>query len=742
MCNHRILVAALVIAAVGSGAWCADAMIIPMSRSLVMREPGAPNRPAAVEISSVRARVSILEQTAETTLEVSFRNPNNFRQEAQVLLPVPEGAVIRSFAFEGNSSVGNAELMPKEEARKLYESIIAKTRDPALLEFAGYSFVRSSVFPLEPLGAQTVRFTYENVLIADGSRVDYVLPRSEAAEYNVPWDIEVKIQSKQPIAMLYSPSHDIESTRASANTLTARVAEQSRREPGSFHLSYVTSNDPAAASLFAYPDPKGDGGYFLLLAGVPRPEHAQGNEVRMKRELTLVLDRSGSMNGEKIEQVREAALEIVAGLDDGESFNIIDFSDSVGHFSKEPVIKSQATSDAARAYIKHIRAMGGTDIYGALSEALRPKPAEGFLPLVLFLTDGMPTVGQTSETAIRDLSVKANPYDRRIFTFGVGLDVNTPLLDRLASLTRATTTIVLPKENVEVKVGAVFKHLTGPVLARGAIEAVDDSGNPAPGRVTDMLPSRIPDLFDGDQLVLLGRYIGQQPLNFRLTGNYMGQAHTFAFNFALDKATAHNAFVPRLWASRKIGVLIDAIRDLGADKTGAAVNNDPRAKELTDDIVRLSKEFGILTEYTAFLATEGTDLSRRDQLDAIAQTNFINRAVNVRSGSPSWNQESNKQAQREQQHLNHGNVQLDENLNRVSVTGVQQVGDLTFYRRGDRWVDARVENAKAAPAQVIEYGSDEFKKLSNRLAKEGREATFSMKGEIMLNVDGKTVLCK
>src|SRR5436190_10710408 len=596
--------------------------------------------------------------------------------------------------------VPQARAFAPTTAGTLYDEIVAKTRDPALLEFIGHSVVRSSIFPVEPRGGQKVRITYEHVLPADGDRIDYALPRTESIEYHVPWHVTARIKSKSPISTVYSPSHKLDTTRISANQLAVRVAADATTEPGAFRLSYLLEKEGITASLLAYPEPKIGGGYFLLLAGPPGKAPENNG---LKREVILVIDRSGSMAGEKLEQVRAAALQVLEGLQDGEAFNILVYHEAVESFAPEPVIKNAATMKAARAYIKGIGPRGGTNIHDALVEALRLKPARGCIPIVLFLTDGLPTVGQTSEKAIREVASKANPHERRIFTFGVGVDVNTPLLDKIASETRAAATYVLPKEDVEVKVGQVFKRLVGPVLAGPKLQSLDGRGQPALGRVRDVTPAKLPDLFDGDQLVLLGQYTGDDPLNFELEGNFFGKDRSFKFTFALDKATTQNAFVPRLWASRRIATLTDAIRDLGADGAAATAGTNPRVKELVDEIVKLSKEFGILTEYTAFLAREGTDLTQPAQVAIAALNNYQERAMGTRSGFGSVNQSFNNNAQSVQSYANARNGFWDANMNRVSISTVQQVNDRAFYRRGNRWVDSSlVDQATATPKRIVE----------------------------------------
>lgn len=715
----------------------ASHIIVPQARPWTTPHPAG-----SVQIVEVNVAVEIVEQVATTTMDISLTNATGARLEAEMAVPVPDKAVLRAFTFQGAASEPTAELLAREEARRIYDSVVAQTRDPALLEFIGCNLIRSSVFPVEPRGAQKVRLIYEHVLPADGDRVDYVLPRTESVDYRTPWKVVVRIKSKRPIATVYSPSHRLDTTRASGSSVTARVAADATTEPGSFRLSYLVQKDDITASLLAYPDPKIGGGYFLLLAGAP--VELPPKEMAMKREIILVLDRSGSMAGEKLEQVRAAALQVLEGLEDGEAFNIIIYHEAVESFAPEPVIKNAETMRAARAYIRGMRVRGGTNIYDALAEALRMKPTRGCVPIVLFLTDGLPTVGQTSEKAIREVATKANLHERRIFTFGVGVDVNTPLLDKIAVETRAVSTFVLPREDVEVKVGQVVKRLVGPVLASPQLR-VERAGSHTP-RVHEITPAKLPDLFEGDQLVVLGQYVGEEPLTLYLRGNYFGEERSFRFNFNLDKATTKNAFVPRLWASRKIAALTDAVRDLGADNSAGSLpptTTDSRFKELVDEVVRLSKEFGILTEYTAFLAREGSDLSQPAFVAAEALKNFDERAMKTRSGYASVNQSLNGSEQREQQCLKLRNDYWDAKMNRVSVSTVQQVNDRAFYKRGNRWVDsALADKASAAPLKTVEFGSNEFGQLATKLAAQNRQGCVALSGEILLEVDGESVLVR
>jgi Ca-activated chloride channel family protein len=574
----------------------------------------------------------------------------------------------------------------------------------------------------------------------------------------------LRISASAPISGVYSPSHQVTVDHSgNQHALVRTVAKQI--DPGPFRLSYLAQANAVNASLLAYPDARVGGGYFLLLAGVPAD--LQQKEPAMKREVILVLDRSGSMQGEKIEQARSAALQVLEGLEFGEAFNIIDYSDSIAKFSEKPVIKNQTTIAQARSYVKRIKADGGTNIHDALVEAMRQPPTAKMLPLTIFLTDGLPTAGETRESKIRSAVVAANAHKRRVFSFGVGYDLNAPLLTSISNATRATPSFVFPNENVEVKVSQVFKRLSGPVLADPTLATLDRTGAVTTRAVRELLPGELSDVFEGDQLVILGQYQTEDPLHFRLSGNYLGAPRTFDLKFDLSKATTRNSFVPRLWASRKIARLIEIITEAGSENTASHASSissssmvaynssrtssmaaparelDPKFKELVDEIVRLSTEHGILTEYTSFLALDGADFSDTDSLNLLARKSLANNAQGVRSGIGGVSQAVNSASQKSLGNMNRSNFYFTQNMERVEITTVQQITDRTFFKRNNRWVDAdALKNEKAKPDQTIEFGTPEFYQLVDRLVRDGREGILALSGEMLLVIDGKTVLIK
>jgi Ca-activated chloride channel family protein len=722
-------------------------LVIPQTRSFALRDPAVD-----VRLEAVDAAVRVRERAASTTLDITLRNVSGRRAEAVLLLPVPAGAAVGAFAFQGAASEPTAQLLPRDEARRLYDAIVARLLDPALLEFADWNLVRSSVFPVEPGATMRVRLSYDHVLTSDGDRVDYLLPRSESLAPSCPWHIEADVAAERPISMVYSPTHEVETERIDAQHFRVRVASSSDDgrvalgsaascRPGPFRLSYLSERDGVSASFFAYPDPSAGGGYFLMMAGLPA---GAARAAAQPREVTIVLDRSGSMSGGKLDQVKAAALQVIEGLADGESFNVIDYAHDVAAMAPRPVPCSAESITQARAYLASIRPSGGTNIHDALLEALRQSPTDGTLPLVLFLTDGLPTIGRTRETAIRQMVEAGNPHERRIFTFGVGSDVNAPLLDRVAETSRGFSSYVLPGDDVEVEIARAFRRLGAPVLAAPALDTTDTAGAVATHFARDVMPPVLPDLFDGDGLIVLGRYRTEEPFTIRVAGTYLGAARTFAFDFDPARATVANAFVPRLWASRRIAFLVDAIRQSGAEAAERPLEaSAPDAPhELVDEIIRLSTEFGILTEYTAFLATEGTDLSSWEAIRAGCTAELNAKAVHTRCGTGAVTQAMNNVWQKGQSVLNYQNAYIDDRLQRVEFAQVQQLCDRAFFRRGNRWVDSRLVPGAVdvAPHRVITIGTPEHAELLRRLTAEGRQALLSLPGQILLRVNDEIVL--
>ncbi|MGH7574255.1 MAG: VWA domain-containing protein, partial [Longimicrobiales bacterium] len=350
--------------------------------------------------------------------------------------------------------------------------------------------------------------------------------------------------------------------------------------------------------------PSSENGYFMLTLSPGVVE-----ESTLPRDVTVVVDVSGSMSGEKIEQAKGAVRQLLGTLSPEDRFRLIRFSSGVESYRSD---WTSATSEAvrvARQWVGALSAGGGTNIAGALDETFRATSPEARLPVVVFMTDGEPTVGETNPERIARRA-EAAAGRARVFAFGVGYDVNTVLLDRLGVATRGTAQYVDAGEDVERTVGLLAAKIRRPVLGDLAIEG-------APVRVIEVYPQRLPDLFAGEELLIFGRYEGAGDGVVAISGQRNGRAERYAASASFTDHGADNNFIPRLWASRKLGALAQQVRLNGADP------------ELIDEIRNTALRYGLLSEYASYLVQE-------PQLAAAAPDElFMRVAPNIRAMSVS-----------------------------------------------------------------------------------------------------------
>ena len=381
---------------------------------------------------------------------------------------------------------------------------------------------------------------------------------------------------------------------------------------------------------------------------------------------------------------------------------------------------------------------------GALLESVRQEPTANALPIVLFLTDGLPTVGETDEVKIREAVGKQNPYRRRIFTVGVGVDVNTPLLETIATETRAQPAFVLPTENIKTKITEVFRSLENPILADARLEILNASGPSVPARTMDVFPNPLPDLFQEDHLVVLGRYQGSEPSDVPRAGELSGREENLRVHLSSQRPAGLSVCGPAVGhpqnrglgpANPPLGSRRRSIHDPQQSRTRPELENAGRRHPPTDDalwdrhrIHRVSRPGNHRT------------LSRKEQLN-LAYRNLDQRAVKTRVGLSSVNQSINNSLLGRQHYLNGGNYYWDANMRRVAVPGVQQLGSGAYFLRGSTWVDGRLaDQAHITPQQVVRFGSPAYEKLLKRLVTKGEHTPLSLNGNVLMQIDNQPIL--
>jgi Ca-activated chloride channel family protein len=533
-----------------------------------------------METTQESATVRINDQIAVTTLDQEFYNPNPQRLEGTFILPVPRGAVLNKFTLEIDGKPVEAELLAAEKARKIYEDIVRTMRDPALLEYCGRDIFKARIFPIEPRSRRRVSISYSQVLKADSGLVGYLLPCGDPKSAPNPANhlsIKVNLETKGALKSVYSPSHAVEIRREGRKAVIGY--ESSGVKPdGDFQLFFSEENGELGINLLTQKTTDTDG-YFLLLAS---PGDGSKSGKPAPKDIIFVLDTSGSMAGPKIEQARKALLFCVEALNPDDRFEILRFSTDTEPLFNKLVEASNQNRARARNFIK-----GGTAIDDALGKALAMRPdGQGRPCVIIFLTDGMPTVGVTNEEQILGNLRKAGAGNTRIFCFGIGSDVNTHLLDRITEETSAFSQYVLAEEDIEIKVSNFFTKINEPALTDLKISFPDGV------RISKLYPAPLPDLFKGDQLILAGRYSGSANGAIVIQGSLGGVTKKFAYDARFPAESSDHEFIPRLWATRRIGYLLDEIRLRGENS------------ELRDEVTDLARQYGIVTPYTAWLIIE------------------------------------------------------------------------------------------------------------------------------------------
>jgi len=649
-----------------AGAWLfGDGFIIPRP------DPREEIPPLTVKYH--RVRVEINNQVAKTSVDQVFINNFGRDIEGTYIFPLPEGASISEFAMYIGSERIQGEILDATQARRIYEDIVRRLKDPALLEYIGRNMFRARVFPIPARGEKRIQLSYTEVLKAERGLVKYLYPLNTERFSLKPLQelsLAVKIESKVPIANVYSPSHKVSIRKEGASLATAGYEASNVKPDKDFVLFYGLSEDDIGLSFLNSDGP--DGKYFLFLAA---PRYAEKRDKVIAKNLVLVLDSSGSMSGAKISQAKDAARFIVNHLDEKDAFSIIDFDDGVTLFSESLLPATAANRDRALKFVDGIEDSGGTNIHDALLKALA-KLKTGERPnYVLFLTDGQPTVGPTGTDEILKAVGTANGVRARLFVFGVGNDVNTELLDSLSTRNRGTSIYVGESEDLEVAISSFYEKISSPLMADLSLKFKGIE-------VRDIYPQTLPDLFKGSQLVVVGRYDGDGPVVATLDGTVGKDDKTFSLEGQKLARAGEFGFLPRLWSTRRVGFLLEEIRLRG------------QYQELIDEVKKLGLKYGIVTPYTSYLVTE------KEQMVMEAAAPAAQDAMRTRATTGAGAVMAAKVSQR---------LKADEQASQVESTRIRYKEDKTFYLKDGVWVDSEYKDG--APVKEIKFNSDEYFKL-------------------------------
>ncbi len=693
---------------------------------------------APMEVRFHRVSVEINDRVAVTSVDQEFYNPGNQRTEGTYLFPLPPGAHIDSFSMDINGKQMEAELLPADKARSIYEDIVRKMRDPALLEYVGRDAFKCRIFPIEAHGTKHIKIRYTQVLKEDNGLVEYAYPLNTEKFSSKPINdvsVVVKLKCEQPIKSVYCPSHQAEIKRNGEKEATIGYEQKNARPDTDFKVLFTRQTKDVDIKLLTYK--AGSDGYFMLMAS---PGNGVKDAKPAEKDIVFVLDTSGSMADRgKLDQAKKALNFCLANLNEGDRFDLVRFSTEAEPLFVELEHPTKDRIKQATGYVQSLKPTGGTAIDDALACALKLRQSDSDSKkrpfIIVFLTDGAPTIGQTNEDKIVQRAVdRAN--DVRVFCFGIGQDVNTHLLDRIADATRAASNYVLPDEDIEIKVSNFYAKVKEPVMTD--LKVAFGGG----AKVSELYPAKLPDLFKGDTLLMFGKYSVDGAGSVKITGTINGQERDFAEDVKFVDSDVSQGFIPRLWATRRVGWLLDEIRLHG------------ESAELKDEIVKLAREHGIVTPYTAYLIVE--DEQKRGIAPMARTFQDLEKDAPALGAAKGYYDSTVAEAASPQQRSggqaltnagNYGRLKAGSNLQEMQQLDALSKSDVggtvgagaatatppptgyrfaqnytqqsrvlnnkTFYQNGNTWTDATAQNADRAKLRqrTIKFNSDEYFEL-------------------------------
>jgi Ca-activated chloride channel family protein len=727
---------------------------IPLPRPIVPPLPIT----MSYKIKELDMQARITDQVARVQVSQTFVNTGSATMEVSFCFPLPYDGAIDQMTLLVDGKEYPAKLLPAKEARSIYEGYVRRNQDPALLEWIGTGMFQTSVFPV-PVGAERkVSLSFTQLLRKSDRLTDFLYPLSTAKFTSQPIEtlkLTASIQCQSKIKSVYSPSHAMQIQRPDDHQAVVSIEAKNAIPGNDFRLFFDTADSELGASVVSYRPKSTEDGYFLLLAS---PEVKRTNNSIPPQTILFVIDRSGSMSGKKLEQSKEALKFVLNNLREGDLFNIIVYDNTVESFKPELQRFDEATRKSALGYVEGIYAGGSTNISDALTRALDMIQSDDRPSYIVFLTDGLPTAGQTNEMAIGELVRKRNAYRTRLISFGVGYDVNSRLLDRLSRDNHGHNELVRPNEDIEQQVSRLYRRISSPVMTDVSLKIqVEGIATEVVDSVNRLYPKQMYDLFEGDQVVVVGRYRVPGQSQVSISGKIGDQSARFDFsaNLAAESSDQTFGFVEKLWAVRRVGEIIDEL-DL----------NGPN-KELTEELVALATKHGLLTPYTSFLADETTSIRELSNVSGNAIRAGVQlRELEAAGGQVAFEQRAAKNSMRNtaQSTANDGfyyqvtdspvpgiasaaNASLPQVFQSVpdssaaassgAQSAVQIVGNQTLYKRGKIWV---AENAtdididqNADRIQVVARFSEQyFQLISDNTPSENALMATQRDGEELL----------
>ncbi len=574
----------------------------------------ATGRDETIPLVEERLTVAIDGQHATTTLLQVFHHGNGGQIEGRYKLRPGLGSRVEGFSYWNGEAKIVGEVFERTTARRVYENVTTRRRDPGLLEEDGEGAFQFKVFPIQPNEKKRVELRWSKFLERHGQTVRYRAPITRG-------DADVVLDIQGAVKNVRSSSHKL---RVDRDTNGVRLRSDGMRGKGELVVEWEVDEPEWLPSAYVHRGSGETDGYFALSLATTDVNTG----VVASKDVTIVIDRSGSMTGEPLENAKAAAVDVIRRLPPADRVNVIAFSDEVDPLFRAPLLLDEANRGRAIGFVQRLHEGGGTDIALALTTAIKSQDVKPGRPrVVVFMTDGQSDVEKSV------LAAQADTGDVRLFTVKLGKDVNRPLLQRLAQTKRGNFTYIEKPSAIQADMAKLATHIAKPLLVDVEV-AVDGV------QATRMYPRSLPDLFVDDQLVVSGRLKGSTGIaKFTIKGRLSGKPVTFIKTVDLSKAPPR-AWVGRQWAAKRVDHLQEEIA-LGA-----------KQPELMTELLELALAYNFVTPYTAFLAIPESELG--DQRGTIEAARAAKKkimannpdAANLDNNAPDTTYLANAPAQR------------------------------------------------------------------------------------------------
>ncbi|MEO8702259.1 MAG: VWA domain-containing protein [Kofleriaceae bacterium] len=586
---------------------CAGAVLAGLFAPVALAQPIATDRIEAamiiagggreiqIPIVEERLQVTIDGQHATTTLLQAYQHNNSGQIEGRYKLRPGFGSRVEGFAYWNGEQKIVGEVFERQTAQRVYTNVTTKRRDPGLLEEDGEGAFAFKVFPINAQEKKRVELRWTKWLERRGQSVRYRAPvtRNDAA---------IVVNLIGAVKNVRSTTHKVHVEKVAGGL---RLRADSGRGGGELVIDWEVDEVEWLPSAYVHTSGAQHDGWFALSLATA---DMNPNQIAPK-DVTIVIDRSGSMIGEPLSQAKAAAVDMINMLNKKDRVNVIAFSDEVDPLWKNPQPLDGDARQRAIAYVNMLHDGGGTDIALALSTAIASQQPNKERPrVVVFMTDGQSDIDKAVAAA------KTDTGDVRLFTLGLGKDVNRPLLSRLAALKRGKFVYIEKSSAIQAEVARLSSHIAKPLLVDVSVE-VDGA------QAVRLYPRSLPDLFVDDELVVRGRIRGTGPAKFTIKGRLGGKPVAFSRTVDLAKAPSR-PWVGRLWAQARVDHLLEEI-SLGS-----------KEPELMTEVLELALAYNFVTPYTAFLAIPESELgTERDTVMAARERKAKIMAQNADAAS-------------------------------------------------------------------------------------------------------------